>query len=211
LKNFGVRPGPFHESEDISDLMDWIETEFQALPDVISGASDFAAAFFSRKYSEATLRFRLCRSCEFHENLSHFLDAGSTAIIHPNGDVQAIKFRFVREFWFASGKEFAKKIARAKLDKVCFWHISLNFQPLTTIFMLIFSNPFFLLVFLQLIQSEEHGKADFQESSSEVEEDGDADNEEDGSGDEGSNGSQDNGEEASSDHETSSPKVDIVG
>jgi hypothetical protein len=147
LKNFGVRPGPFPESEDISGLMDRIETEFQALPDVISRASDFAAAFFSRKSSEATLQFRLCRSCEFHENLSHFPDAGSTAIIQPNGDVQAIKFRFAREFWFASGKEFAKKIARAKLDKVCFWQISLNFHPLTTIFMLIFSNPFFFWCF----------------------------------------------------------------
>jgi hypothetical protein len=57
---------------------------------------------------------------KFCENLSHFADAGSTSIIRPNGDVQAIKIRFAREFWFASGKEFVKKIARAKLDKVSF-------------------------------------------------------------------------------------------
>jgi hypothetical protein len=55
--------------------------------------------------------------------------------------------------------------------------------------MLIFINPFFLLVFLQLIQSEECGKvAEVQELSSEVEEDDDADDEEEGSGDESSGG-----------------------
>jgi ElaB/YqjD/DUF883 family membrane-anchored ribosome-binding protein len=28
LRDFGVRPGPLPESEEISDLMNWIETEF---------------------------------------------------------------------------------------------------------------------------------------------------------------------------------------
>jgi hypothetical protein len=44
-KNFDVHPGPFPENDEISDLIDWKQTEFQALPDVISGASDFAAVF----------------------------------------------------------------------------------------------------------------------------------------------------------------------
>jgi hypothetical protein len=71
------------------------------------------------------------------------------------------------------------------------------------IFFLILLTPFF--VFLQLIQSEQCGKAEVQESSSEAEEDDDADNEEDSSGEEGSgDGSssdydQDDGEEVSSD------------
>jgi hypothetical protein len=52
---------------------------------------------------------------KFRENLSHFPDTGSTAIIRPNGDVQAIKVKFAREFWFASGKEFVKKVG--------FWQI----------------------------------------------------------------------------------------
>jgi hypothetical protein len=59
LKSFGVRHGPFPEDDEISELMDWIETEFRAVPDVISGASDFAAAFLV-EYFEASLRFRLC-------------------------------------------------------------------------------------------------------------------------------------------------------
>jgi hypothetical protein len=34
LKNFGVRPGPFPKNNEMSDLMDWIEIEFRALPDI---------------------------------------------------------------------------------------------------------------------------------------------------------------------------------
>jgi hypothetical protein len=39
---------------------------------------------------------------KFHEKLTRLPDAGSTSIIRPNEDVQAIKIRFAREFWFAS-------------------------------------------------------------------------------------------------------------
>jgi hypothetical protein len=58
---------------------------------------------------------------KFREKLTRLPDAWSTYSIHPNEDVQAIKTRFAREFWFASGKEFAKKVARVKLDQVSFW------------------------------------------------------------------------------------------
>jgi hypothetical protein len=52
----------------------------------------------------------------FHEKLTHFPDASSTSIICVNEDVLAIKIKFAKEFWFASGKEVVKKIACAKLD-----------------------------------------------------------------------------------------------
>jgi ATP-dependent Clp protease ATP-binding subunit ClpA len=45
LRDFGVRPGPLPDSEEISDLMTCIENEVKALPTVISGASHFTAAF----------------------------------------------------------------------------------------------------------------------------------------------------------------------
>jgi chromosome segregation ATPase len=45
LKNFGVRPAPLPANLRISDFMEWIGTEFKALPEVISGASDFAVVF----------------------------------------------------------------------------------------------------------------------------------------------------------------------
>jgi DNA repair ATPase RecN len=45
LMNFGVRPAPLPANIGISDFMEWIDTEFRALPEVISGASDFAAVF----------------------------------------------------------------------------------------------------------------------------------------------------------------------
>jgi chromosome segregation ATPase len=45
LREFGVRSAPLPVSTELSDFMDCIEKEFKALPRVISGASDFAAAF----------------------------------------------------------------------------------------------------------------------------------------------------------------------
>jgi hypothetical protein len=116
LSDFGVRPGPLPESEEISDLLNWIETEFKALPGVILGASDFAAAFSVESILKLLQDFDRADLAKFHEKLTRFPDAGSTSIIPPNEDVQAIKIRFAREFWFASGKEFAKKVARVKLD-----------------------------------------------------------------------------------------------
>jgi hypothetical protein len=87
LKNFGVRPGPFFESEEISDLIDWIETEFQTLPDVISGASDFVAAFSVESILKLLYDFDCVDLVKFHENLLHFPNARSTVIIRLNGDV----------------------------------------------------------------------------------------------------------------------------
>jgi hypothetical protein len=64
---------------------------------------------------------------KFREKLSRFPDARSTSIVRPNEDVQAIKIKFAREFWFASGKELAKKIARFKLDQVSFLADTVSF------------------------------------------------------------------------------------
>jgi hypothetical protein len=61
---------------------------------------------------------------KFREKLTFFPNVTSTSIISPNEDVLAIKIKFAKEFWFASGKEIAKKIARVKLDQVSFWQTS---------------------------------------------------------------------------------------
>jgi acetyl-CoA carboxylase alpha subunit len=45
LMEFGVRPAPLPSDVGMSDFMKWIASEFKALPEVISGANDFAAAF----------------------------------------------------------------------------------------------------------------------------------------------------------------------
>jgi hypothetical protein len=54
LRDFGVCPAPLPANTEISCFMNRIDTEFKALPRVISGASDFATHFFSRKYLEAS-------------------------------------------------------------------------------------------------------------------------------------------------------------
>jgi hypothetical protein len=55
LEQFGTHPSPLSESEETFDFMDWILKEFQALPDVFLGASDFAALFFGGKSPEGSL------------------------------------------------------------------------------------------------------------------------------------------------------------
>jgi hypothetical protein len=116
LMNFGVRPAPLPADLGISDFMEWIDTEFKALPEVISGASDFAAAFSVESILKLLQDFDCADLVKFREKLPQFPDALSTSRLRPNEDVQAIKAKFAREFWLASRKEAVKSIARAKLD-----------------------------------------------------------------------------------------------
>jgi hypothetical protein len=87
LKDFGVRPGPLPEYEDISSLLLWIEEEFWALPGVIYGASDFTTAFSVETILKLLHDFDCANLVKFRENLSRFAGAGSTSIIRPNEDV----------------------------------------------------------------------------------------------------------------------------
>jgi hypothetical protein len=98
--------------------MDWIDTEFKELPKVISGASDFAVVFSVVSILKLLHDFDCADLENFREKLPQFLDASSTSRLRPNEDVLAIKAKFAREFWFASGKETAKSIAHAKLEQV---------------------------------------------------------------------------------------------
>jgi hypothetical protein len=98
LRDFGVRPAPFPTSEEISDFMDWINTEFKALPGVISGASDFVDAFSVESILKLLHNFDYADLAKFREKLTHFPDALGTSIIRANEYVLAIKIKFAREF-----------------------------------------------------------------------------------------------------------------
>jgi hypothetical protein len=71
--------------------MGWIDTEFKALPGVISGASDFTAAFSVESILKLLHDFDCADLAKFREKLTHFPDASSTSIIRENEDVLAIK------------------------------------------------------------------------------------------------------------------------
>jgi hypothetical protein len=100
--------------------MKWIDTEFKALPRVISGVSDFAATFSVESILKLLHDFDCADLVRFREKLSQFPDASSTSRLRPNEDVLAIKAKFAREFRFASGKKVVKNIVRTKLDQVSF-------------------------------------------------------------------------------------------
>jgi hypothetical protein len=122
LNEFGVRPAPLPDNIEIPEFMDWMETEFQALSEVISGASDFAIAFSVESILKILHDYDYADLEKFREKISQFPSATSTAILRANADVQAIKIKFAREFWLTSGKETVKLIARAKLAEVNFLH-----------------------------------------------------------------------------------------
>jgi predicted nucleic acid-binding Zn-ribbon protein len=118
LKNFGVHPAPLPTDIGISNFMEWIDTEFKALPGVISGSSDFAAAVSIESILKLLHDFNYADLVKFREKLPQFPDASSTSRLRPNEDVLAIKAKFAREFWLTSRREVVKNIARAKLDQV---------------------------------------------------------------------------------------------
>jgi Rad3-related DNA helicase len=123
LNEFGVHPAPLPTNLGLPEFMDWIDVGFKALPEVISGANDFTAAFSVESILKLLHDFDCADLAKFHEKLPQFPNALSTSRIRPNEDVQAIRSRFAREFWLASGKEAVKSIARAKLAQVSFWMI----------------------------------------------------------------------------------------
>jgi archaellum component FlaC len=110
LREFVVRPGPLPDSEDISDLMDWIDDEFKALPGVISGASDCAAAFSVESILKLLHDFDCVDLAKFREKLTHFPDASSTSIICVNVDVLAIKIKFAKSSGSQAGKRLRKRL-----------------------------------------------------------------------------------------------------
>jgi type IV secretory pathway VirJ component len=121
LNEFGVRPAPLPDNIEIPEFMDWLDAEFKALTEVISGASDFAAAFSVESILKILNDYDCVDLEKFRANLSQFPSATSTAILRANADVLPIKMKFAREFWLTSGKDTVKTIARAKLAEVVFF------------------------------------------------------------------------------------------
>jgi hypothetical protein len=206
LNEFGVRPAPLPADIGIPEFMDWIETEFKALSEVISGASDFAVAFSVESILKILHDFDCADLEEFRKKISQFPSATSTSIIRANEDVQAIKNKFAREFWFASGKGTVKIIARAKFAEVIFCTISL---PILVRDVLFHEFPLHLFLYLfQLNEEEDHENvaASPEESTS----DGDSSNSgEEGSSSGSSSDEDSNGGQASG-RDDSSPKVGVT-
>jgi hypothetical protein len=109
LKNFGVRPAPLPANLGISDFMEWIDTEFKALPEVISGASDFAAVFSVEGILKLLYDFDCVDLVKFREKLPQFPDTSSTSRLCPNEDVLANRTKFAREFGLLVEKRLSRE------------------------------------------------------------------------------------------------------
>jgi hypothetical protein len=144
LKNFGVHPAPLPANLGISDFIEWIDTEFKALPEVISGASDFAAVFSIESILKLLHDFDCADLVKFLKKLPQFPDASRTSRLRPNEDVLAIKTKFSREFSITSGKEAVKKIARPSSNRLIYEKHRL-FYGFTKSYLLVF------LTFLSLL------------------------------------------------------------
>jgi hypothetical protein len=121
LNENGVRPAPLPDDINIPDFMDWLEDEFKALTEVISGASDFAVAFSVESILKILHDYDCVDLAKFRANLSRFPSVTSDAILRANPDVVAIKVKFAKEFWMAGGADIVKTIAQAKLAEVVYF------------------------------------------------------------------------------------------
>jgi hypothetical protein len=206
LNEFGVRPAPLPADLGISEFMEWMETEFKSLFEVISGASDFAAAFYIESILKILHDFDCTDLEKFREKISRFPGAMSTSIIRANEDVQAIKNKFAREFWFAGGKEAVMVIAPVKLAEVNFRMISSLMLVRDILFLEFFLHLFLYLSQLTEEKDRENVIASPEESSND--EDSSDSGEEDLSSSSSDDGN-DNGQASGRDE--SSPKVDVTG
>jgi hypothetical protein len=84
LNEFGVRPAPLPSNLEVTEFMNWIDAEFKALPDIISGASDFAATFSVEIILNLLHDFDCTDLPKFREKVSQFPGSMSTSIIRPN-------------------------------------------------------------------------------------------------------------------------------
>jgi hypothetical protein len=210
LNEFGVRPAPLPDNIEIPEFMDWMEAEFQALSEVISGASDFAAAFSVESILKILHDYDCADLEKFRGKISEFPSATSTTILRANVDVQAIKNKFAREFWLTSGKEIVKVIARAKLAEVVFARFRHLYLPLMFQFL---EFPSHLPFFLSQPNEEENcediaaspeGSTSGEDSSNSGEGGSGGSSSSSSSSDGGSDGGQ------ASEHEDNSPKVDVT-
>jgi myosin heavy subunit len=206
LNEFGVRPAPLPDNIGIPEFMDWMETEFKALSEVISGASDFVAAFSVESILKILHDFDWGDLEKFRDKISRFPSATSTSILRANADVQAIKNKFAREFWLTSGKETVKVIARAKLAEVNFYTIS---SLVSAIDVSVSRIPFTLLFFLSQLNEEENRE------NIAVSPEGSASGKDSSDSGEGGSGGSSSSDEGSDDGQASgrddgSPKVDVT-
>jgi uncharacterized membrane protein YgcG len=176
---------------------------------VISGASDFAAAFSVESILKILHDYDCADLAKFRDTISQFPSATSTSIIRSNVDVQAIKNKFAREFWLTSGKEVVKVIARAKLAEVVFVRSRHLYRP--SMFQS-FEFPSQLLFFLSQLNAENRENIAGSPEGSTSGEDS-SDSGEGGSG--GSSSSSSSSDEDSNDgqasgRDDSSPKVDVM-
>jgi chromosome segregation ATPase len=69
LNEFGVRPAPLPSNLGLPEFMDWIDAEFKALPEVISGANDFATTFSVESILKLLHGFDCANLAKFCEKL----------------------------------------------------------------------------------------------------------------------------------------------
>jgi hypothetical protein len=72
LNEFGVYPAPLPSNLGLPEFMDWIDAEFEALPEVIFGANDFAAAFSIESILKLLHDFTVRISRSFAKNSRSF-------------------------------------------------------------------------------------------------------------------------------------------
>jgi hypothetical protein len=178
---------------------------------VISGASDFAAAFSVESILKILHDYDCADLAKFRDTISQFPSATSTSIIRSNADDQAIKNKFAREFWLTSGKEVVKVIAHAKLAEVVFVRFRHLYLP--SMFQSL-EFPSHLPFFLSQLNEEENRENIAASPEGSTSDEDSSNSGEGGSGDSSSSSSSSSNEDSNdgqaSGRDDSSPKVGVT-
>jgi uncharacterized membrane protein YgcG len=187
--------------------MDWMEAEFQALCEVISGASDFAAAFSVESILKILHDYDCADLAKFRDTISQFPSATSTSIIRSNADVQAIKNKFAREFWLREGGRQGHCAKLAEVVFVRFRHLYLPpmFQSLE-----FHSHLPFFLSQLNEEENRENITASPEGSTSGEDSSNSGEGGSGGSSSSSSSSNEDSNDGQASGRDDSSPKVDVT-
>jgi hypothetical protein len=116
LNEVGVRPAPLPADLGLPEFMEWIDAEFKALPEVISGANDFAAAFSVESILKLLHDFDCVDLVKFREKLPQFPDALSTSRLQPNEELSELNSQ--ENSGFLAGRKLSKASCVLRLPRL---------------------------------------------------------------------------------------------
>ena len=118
LASFGAEPSPFPEDSEggASGLLDWLQSEFEDLGQILTSVSDNTAVVAC----ESVLAILAHEGCPELERIGarDYVFPEPSDLVEDIAKIQAVKKSFLRKFWKVSGREIVREAAQQRLEAV---------------------------------------------------------------------------------------------